>query len=433
MQNNPAAYTSDVYKPNKVAIIGGGIASLILADYLSKKSPNLEITLLCKDSDIASQGSSNKQGAIYPLLQAGKSIISTFYAQAFEHAIKYYRDTLPSASVVPHQWCGVLQQAFNPTMPEKFKEISQLWAHITEYIDDKSSSELAGISTPYSSLYFKDGGWINPNQFCKWLLNDLISNRKVSILQNTEVNSISKSHLGDSWEVFSDGVKTVADHVVICAGIDSPLVTYASINSIPIDGVLGQVSSFNKESSTQPLKTVLCHKGYITPSDGKYQAFGATFEKNYESITSTQEAMSQNIAQIKKVFPFEDWAQQVSNELVNHNNAAVRATTPDHIPIAGELFDWSWIKHHVDNNNGKYKRADKIQGKLDNPLQGLYCLTGLGARGLTSAPILADMVSDLIVNSGRVSKPLNNLIETTAPMRFQLREYKRTKVLPKVN
>ena len=177
----------------------------------------------------------------------------------------------------------------------------------------------------------------------------------------------------------------------------------------------------------------MCHKGYITPSDGEYQAFGATFEKNYESITSTNEATSQNVSQIKKIFPFEDWAQQVSDKSVNHNNAAVRATTPDHIPIAGELFHWSWVKHHVDNNNGKYKRADKIQGKHDNPLQGLYCLTGLGARGLTSAPILADMVSDLVVNSGRVSKHLTNLIATTAPMRFQLREYKRTKVLPKTD
>ncbi len=427
---SPESFTSKLDTPKTVAIVGGGISSLVLADYLFKKLPNLKITLICKDIDLAQQGSSNKQGAIYPLLQAGDSLISNFYGRAFAHAITYYKGRLPDYATVPHQWTGVLQQAFNESMPTKFEEIATKWSSIVEFVDDKTSSKIANIDTPYSSLYFANGGWLNPLRFCQWLGVELQSSHDFTIQYNTEVQKVQRNDNDNVWSLHFDKKQRDFDRVVLCTGVDSPNIDYSDGNTIPIAGVLGQVSSFNPNTTINKLRTVLCHKGYITPSDGEHQAFGATFEKSWQNNEPTELARQQNINQIKKVFPNTNWAQSISINDINHDNTAIRATTPDHLPIAGEIIDWAWVEHYIDNNNGKYKRADKIRGSHDNPLQGLYCLTGLGARGITSAPILADMLSSVLANEPFSNNAVASVLPTVAPVRFMLREYKRAKGKP---
>jgi tRNA 5-methylaminomethyl-2-thiouridine biosynthesis bifunctional protein len=400
--------------PKEIAIIGGGIAGLMLADALITKSNDVQITLYCADQEVGQRGSSNRQGAVYPLLQSAYSALSLFYAEAYEFAIPYYRQLLSELPDIQHGWSGLLQQAINAEMPEKFKTIAKLWPEITTFKDAKKSSKLAGIQTPYPSLYFKDALWLNPQQLCISLKHKLQQSGQFTIKLNWPI--------ADSLHELTDKF----DATVICAGIDSVRLSLG--DSLSLEGVVGQVSMTNSDALSE-LKTILCHKGYITPSNGFYQSFGATFEKQNEyqaelPIVSKQ-ATVKNIDQIKKMYPEESWATGLDEVDVTGSNAAVRATTPDHLPMAGKLFDNDWLRQFVDQNNGKFKRLSKINRVIEDKFEGIYALTGLGARGLTSSPLLADMLSDLLLEG--FAKTSVQTRFNVAPNRFQIKMMKQNK------
>lgn len=440
--------------PRHIAIIGAGISALTLASQLIAKDDRTRVTIYCADKEVAQAGSSNKQGAIYPLLQAEKSVIAQFYAHAYQFACQYYRDTLPNSEQVPHQWCGVLQQAITSDLAAKFDTISELWAPLVCRLSAKQSSDIAGLPLPYNSLFYPDGGWLNPQRYCLWLKSTLLASKRVRFFFDSPVVSIQRQESGSTqgWQPVridashasmssdciseSEALSQQSEHyhqIVICAGVDT--IDFDISHDLPIAPVLGQVSQLDCETEAGKLKTVLCHKGYMTPATEQYQSFGATFEKGQTSAICKAESDQKNLDQIKKVYPDEKWSQSLKKTQIIDANAAFRATTADHLPLAGELIDWSWINHYIDKNNGRFKRADKIQGDVANKLAGVFVMSGLGARGLTSAPILAELLSSMLLNKPSKLAPisLESVQKAVAPVRYKLREYKRTKRLPELD
>lgn len=226
------------------------------------------------------------------------------------------------------------------------------------------------------------------------------------------------------------------DAVIICAGFDSPkLLNSNSKHNVlmPIEPIRGQVSQLSPNTSLAPLNTVLCHKGYITPKTSNYQCFGATFGRNQTDVSVRAADTEQNLTQLQKVYQGIDWAQSLDIRDIMANRAGIRANSADHLPIAGELFPNQWVLQNVDKNNGQFKRLDKLQCSAPvaddhyqvNPYQGLYTVTGLGARGLTTAPLMANLVADMIC--GKTPNVEERVLAAISPMRFQIRYLKRNK------
>ncbi len=83
------------------------------------------------------------------------------------------------------------------------------------------------------------------------------------------------------------------------------------------------------------------------------------------------------------------WVEEID---VNHNNAnvGIRCTTRDHFPYIGALPDYQQTKL-------LYKDAHKKMPSSNAPFhQNLFILTGLGSRGLNTAPLLAEIVASQI-------------------------------------
>ena len=103
----------------QIAIIGGGIASACAAYALCKQGIN--VTLYCKDNEIAQGASSNSIGALYPLLHQQQDNISDFYQQAFWRAKSLYTEVLEQGFHFSHQWCGVLDVAYKASLQNRQK------------------------------------------------------------------------------------------------------------------------------------------------------------------------------------------------------------------------------------------------------------------------------------------------------------------------
>jgi tRNA 5-methylaminomethyl-2-thiouridine biosynthesis bifunctional protein len=111
--------------------------------------------------------------------------------------------------------------------------------------------------------------------------------------------------------------------------------------------------------------------GYAIPLPGGGVLFGATHDRNDREIDLRPADHAHNLQLLEKGRPALAGDVRASHAPLS-GRAALRAATPDHLPLAGAAPDRS---------------------------PGLYLLTGLGGRGFTLAPLLAEHVAALALGA----------------------------------
>ncbi|MBU2880922.1 FAD-dependent 5-carboxymethylaminomethyl-2-thiouridine(34) oxidoreductase MnmC [Psychrosphaera sp. B3R10] len=445
-----------------VAIIGGGIAAVCLTYELLQQNPKLLIDIYCADNAIAQGASGNRQGAVYPLLQGKNSPLAALNCAAYQYALDFYLQMEQHTNTKHFYQTGVLQQAFTGDLQSRYQQITEFFPKVCTFVDDIESSRLAGLELPYSSLWFAKGGWLEPFSFCQNALSYLTSKHKVNVHLNHRITTLSNETATKTSNGKGDKLTTIVDPhsarwglgcddhsiaqkydaVAICAGHLSS--KFEQTKHISIDPIRGQVSQLSTTTPLNKLKTTLCHKGYVTPSQGEYQCFGATYRHNDANTEVRETETDHNVLQVKQVYEQQHWAHSLSKNDVIADRACIRATSIDHLPIAGEVFPNNWVLKNIDKNNGKLMRKDKLapnnlvdpDGYHTNPTKGLYTITGLGARGLTTGPLMAKYVASIMTAENNQSSSTltsisaslpTELISAISPMRFQIRQLKRDK------
>lgn len=412
-------YIPESDSPRNIAIVGGGIASALLAHQLFRLNSELSITIYCHDCDIAVGASGNDQGAIYPHLQGSRSVLASVSAESFLYATRYYTELHQLlGGKFNYEKCGVLQQAHTPQLKERLQRVSEIWPEITTLIDSAQSSKLAGLELPYPSLWFENGGWLSPKQFSRELITYLAEQHSLTVKTSCLISEIRKSDV--LWQLKStEGSSFHHDAVALCAGYRT--VDFQQASFLPLEPIRGQVSQMNPNTEFSALKTVLCHKGYATPSNGQVQSFGATFQKGSVDTHVDAGDNETNIAQIQKVYSKQDWSMQLSAKSIASAKAGIRGNSADHCPMVGALFSPKWIAQNVDKNTGNFAP----QNATSSELSGLYVMTGLGARGITTGPLMAKHLSAIMLEKRFVLN--EELTIGVSPSRFLVRQLKRTK------
>lgn len=141
---------------------------------------------------------------------------------------------------------------------------------------------------------------------------------------------------------------------------------------------------------------------------------GATFDKDTFSTEAVIADDEYNLNMLNKCLPdLVNW--QLSD--VASSKARLRCMTPDHIPVVGAMPDISAHKvsyaHLAKDKNWRFNTPAP---SIDN----LYTLTGLGARGLCTAPLLAEILTaDLCGYPYPVD---TQMLFNLAPNRFIIRD-----------
>ncbi|WP_088332281.1 bifunctional tRNA (5-methylaminomethyl-2-thiouridine)(34)-methyltransferase MnmD/FAD-dependent 5-carboxymethylaminomethyl-2-thiouridine(34) oxidoreductase MnmC [Lacimicrobium sp. SS2-24] len=412
---------TDIIKPwyyryaspqKRIAVIGAGLAGANLCYALCRHG--YKVTLYTQH--IAGDASGNAQGGFYPQLHAEGNTRSHFMAQAFGYAARLYQQ-LAQQHDFAHQFCGVLQLGFHAKEQARLEKLAEKghWPDsLVHPVSAVETSELAGLPLPYPGLFIPQGGWIHPHGLIEALLASCGEHLQV---QTEKVLSQLSQGSSNEWQLhWQDGSTDHEACVVLAGGARS--MAWDVLSPLPLRPVRGQVEAIPSQPPLTALRTVLCHKGYLTPAFAGQHALGSTYVKNDLSTAYRQSEEQQNLQVQQKALTDCDWIHQLKSQ--QQGRAAIRLGTPDHLPLAGAVPDFeaqrlAYAQLRKGHKDCHYPLAEDIPG--------LFVLCGLGSRGLCTAPILAEVLACQL--SGKPMPLDGTTLAALSPNRFLIRELMR--------
>lgn len=347
--------------PDDIVILGAGIAGAALARAFAAQG----LTIAVIDAEGPGAGASGFEAALVtPRLDVGDLDLASGYARALERAGQLYAQV--DGAVVAE---GVLQLPGRDRDVERHRRIAEqgIWSpgHMQVRSPAEASDRL-GEPIGHEALFMRDARVIRPARVLAAWLPRGVTRAAVARMERD----------GEAWSLFdADGALIRrAACVIVATGAGT-----RSLLSLPLQPVRGQVEV--AEGVTAP--AALAWGGYAIPT-GEGLLFGATHDRDDASADVRPGDTRRNLATLAAVLPQQ--AEQAGQAPLR-SRAAVRATTPDRLPVAGRAGD------------------------------GLYVLGGLGSRGFCLAPLLAEHVVAQVLQ--RPSPLAAAMVQRFAPLRLQ--------------
>ncbi|MGF1719676.1 bifunctional tRNA (5-methylaminomethyl-2-thiouridine)(34)-methyltransferase MnmD/FAD-dependent 5-carboxymethylaminomethyl-2-thiouridine(34) oxidoreductase MnmC [Vibrio kyushuensis] len=421
---------SDAVATNDIAIIGGGIASTALAKTLTRRGKS--ITLYCEHHKAAGNASGNNQGAIYPLLSEEKSNVS----RVFGPGLLFARQFINQASLtIPfdYDWCGVDILMWDDSSRKKLERMLEgnFNTDLIQRLNVEQTNLTVGLDTDMESVYFPLGGWVSPLQLTQGLLKELEQLEKLKVNYEHHVESIEWQEDKQHWQLTigtpTGTITTTHSQVVIANG--HKFSELEPTKTIPLTPVKGQVSHIPTTPNLEKLKTVLCFDGYLTPQNPNngHHCIGANYDKSNINQEFDSEVQAHNGERLAACLPNQEWAKETDTS-DNFSRQGIRSVSRDHLPFVGNVGNLEAIKQqyqNLHNFNPKRESLDTIEPVISYP--NLYCFIGLGSRGLSSAPLLAEVLASQICGD---PLPLPaDVLEAIHPSRMWVRRLRKGKAL----
>ncbi|MCG3847061.1 bifunctional tRNA (5-methylaminomethyl-2-thiouridine)(34)-methyltransferase MnmD/FAD-dependent 5-carboxymethylaminomethyl-2-thiouridine(34) oxidoreductase MnmC [Photobacterium damselae] len=434
---------------NDIAIIGGGVASAATALSLVRRGQT--VTLYCKDEKPAQGASGNKQGAVYPLLNGNHNALSRFFAPAFVFARQFVEQAAQN-SQFDHDWCGVVQLAFgedtsSQVTSDESKErkeeriegekeaetrnkqrikLDKMLAggfpnELICALDHQQTREVTGVETGFDGVNYPLGGWLCPKELTRALIEQAQVTGLLTLHTQSEVCKLQQEN-DQRWQLqFSDGQSKQHACVVIANG--HRFTDFEQTAKIPAYSVRGQVSHIPTNEQLGKLNTVLCYDGYLTPENphSHTHCIGASYDRNSVDLAFSEQNQHDNKQRLINCLPQAEWAKSVD---VSDNQArvGVRCATRDHLPFMGNVCRYDELLTQYENLKEMQASADKVP-----VYNNLFALIGLGSRGLSSAPLVGEMMASQICGDP-LPMPLS-VLEALHPGRMWVRKLVKGKAL----
>jgi tRNA 5-methylaminomethyl-2-thiouridine biosynthesis bifunctional protein len=366
----------------EVALIGGGIASALLALALLRRG--WQVTLYCADEAPALGASGNRQGALYPLLSAHDAALAHFFPAAFTFARRLY-DSLPVR--FDHDWCGVTQLAWDEKSASKIEQMLSLNLppSIAFEVDAKTIADTCGVVTDCDGITYPQGGWLYPAQLTALTL-ELARKQGLNVFYNHDITDLKQTP--SDWQLTFTR-QPPREHQVVVLANGHKINHFSQTQHLPVYAVGGQVSHIPTNPVLGELRQVLCYDGYLTPvnPENQHHCIGASYHRGQGEMVFNEEDQQYNRQRLINCLPDADWPKTID---VSGNQArcGVRCATRDHLPMVGNVPNYEAILRQYAT------LVEAPDSAAPTPVYpNLFMLAALGSRGLCSAPLSAEILA----------------------------------------
>lgn len=349
----------------RIAIVGAGIAGASLAR--AARALGAE-AIVVEAAQPGAGGSGNPAALVTPRLDAGLGDAAQLFAQAFSRAVDLYAQ-VPDAVLS----AGVLQLAADARDADRFARIAA--ADLFEpdaltLLSPAAASTRLGEPAP-TTLDQATALVVDPAPVLAAWTGPVVAAQVAALEPDA-----------DGWRLLdAQGGEIARADAVILAGA----LAARDLHALPLQPVRGQASWI----ATSAQAPAAAWGGYVLPTR-EGLLFGATHDRDVTDTEVREADHQRNLATLAAALP--GLAARLPTDALA-GRAAIRAVTPDRLPIAGELAP------------------------------GLFALTGFGSRGFSLAPLLAEHVAALALDA---PSPIGSAhAALVAPDRFARRAARR--------
>jgi tRNA 5-methylaminomethyl-2-thiouridine biosynthesis bifunctional protein len=400
-----------------VTVIGAGISGCTVAAALKKRG--FDVTVVDRHNHAGAEASGNPEGIVYPKLSPRDDLLPRVNLAAIQFASDYYQPFWDSGL---GRQCGVLVVPENDKARSDFKLISQRYADQTEMVETIAHDQLEELSgvplQAESALYFPKLGWLPPQLVCEQLLklND------IPLIQ-ADIQGLEYDQDQANWQLRDAKQQLVieTETVIIASAFDCK--QFSQTAYLPLRKIRGQITQLPCTVESSKMKMVICGECYITPAEEGLHGCGATYNKDLFTTELRDIDHQTNLAQIAATDAgLAAVLGQPSNESLT-GRANFRCTTSDYLPIAGPVPDRAAMLEDYAALRRDAKMPMTSPGAY---LPNLYVNCGMGSRGLSYAPLTAELLAAEIASETPVLS--KELCQAMHPARFLIRDLKRNRI-----
>lgn len=374
---DPFGLRSPARPPQRVAVLGAGIAGATLANALAGRG--VEVEVFDPASGPAQGASGNPLGLLMPRLDAGNTAEAGLLIDAYLAARDFYR-SFPEAEMT-----DVLQSPRNAGEAARFAKL------------------LADPPLPLEDLEAARGGGLLHKRALIFRPAPLVAR----LLEG------ARCHFGGAVDARLEDRSVngrTFDAVLLACGMN--VTDFAP--ALPLAARLGQVDCVIRNVLAPP--SAMASGSYALAS-GPLRVWGATFEASGPGYApeGTAAARAENLAGLERLSPW--WVRDAMDGDVS-SRASLRATTPDRLPLIGAVPDSAAASARFE----PMKKGRPVDA--DAPLMaGVYVASGYGARGFTWAPWAAAVLAARLM--GEPAPASLGALRAVSPMRFVFRALRR--------
>lgn len=328
----------------RVAVVGGGIAGLAAARALIQ----LGASPLLIEAEVPGTGASGFPAALVtPRMDVGDGQVAALFAQALGRAGDLY-DAVDGA-VLARGVIQLEQTARDGARYDKVAAQDHWLAGTMVRLTAAEAGVRLGEPVAFGGLLMGQARVVSPAA---------ILHAWGAGVERLRLSVTALEPSGDGVRIRGhDGTQVEVDAVVLTAGwgVD------ALVPELGLRPVRGQADWVEGPSSPG-----VAWGGYVAPTASGL-LFGATHDRDQTDVGVDPAGTDKNLAALAARLP--RLADEVERAGTRHARAAIRATTPDRLPIAGRLHE------------------------------RIFVLGGLGSRGFALAPLLAEHVAAMAVGA----------------------------------
>lgn len=392
--------------PGHAVVVGSGIAGASVAASLARRGWTVQVI---DEASVPAAGASGLPAGLFaPHVSPDDAPLSRLTRAGVRATRQCLEQHLPDGRGSDWDACGVLERPIErvrqlPSPETAADPIDSIdpggdaahHAALRDFSRPATADDCAALADPYippaepGALWHAAGGWLRPAA----LVQALLATPGVHWQGNARVSRITERSDESGWRVWDAGNQPLAeaDLVVVAAATASRL----WCPDLPLQALRGQVTCGTVPAgAAAPRVPVNGHGSVIAGvtcpglGDGPLWIVGSTFERGRTDTGVDAAAHPANLQRLQRLAPA--FATQVAHIRVA-GWAGVRATLPDRLPAVGPLR---------------------------NDADSAWVMTGFGSRGLTLAPLAAELLCAWL--HGEPSP-----VDRALGLRLQARRFKR--------
>ena len=397
----PSPWARQPVLARRAIVLGAGVAGAAACERLCARG--WEVTLIERHGAPAQEASGNQAGIYMPLLSKDDNIMTRLSRASFLYALAYWEKLggIGGPTIVGAK-CGVFQLARDAAHAQVQQAIARQHHYPRDYaqwFEPGAASALSSLPTPHGGWLFPQAGWARPSSVCAAMLDAC----GTALVRRFGAGQVTLDRASNGWIARNEaGVVACAPVVIVANGAGA--MQLAQSAQLPLLKVRGQVT-YLAQGALPALPFVVCREAYVTPAVDGWHSVGASYD-DHDDPALRGDSQRDNLAKLGSLMGNE----RIGLDAPLAGRVGFRCVAPDRLPLVGALPD-------APAGAG----AERLRQLARLP--GLYGLLGYASRGLTWAPLAAELLASQLHGD---PLPLEaDLATALDPARFILRARRR--------